>query len=155
MKADHYREMKVERCECHFYAELILLRLSMLITYQLCVYFKTENNLILSEKIAMNEISKKIWKLWQARNKLEWSYLMEGIIKKLARIGRKNIKKTNRTADQWYKRQFKKGDETSFLKMSNIQLLIKHFLYSNKINLFDSTFIIFQEKSYLKADRKA
>lgn len=60
MKADHYREMKVERCECHFYAELILLRLSMLITYQLCVYFKTENNLILSEKIAMNEISKKI-----------------------------------------------------------------------------------------------
>lgn len=98
MKVDHYREMKVERWECHLYAELILLLFSTLVTYQLRAYLKTANNFVLSEQIAMNEISKQVWKLWQARDDLEWDDHMKRITKKLTRIGQKNIKK--KTAGQ-------------------------------------------------------
>ncbi|HIZ54185.1 MAG TPA: IS4 family transposase [Candidatus Enterococcus avicola] len=93
MKVDFYRDMKKERWECHFYAELILLLLSLLITYQLRVYFKEEKDFILSERITMNEVSKRIWKIWQARDQLEWENLINELIKGLARLGRKNIKK--------------------------------------------------------------
>lgn len=93
MEVDYYRDMKKERWECHFYAELILLLLSLLITYQLRVYFKAERNVILSEQITMCEVSKRIWKIWQARDQLEWEDLMNDLIKGLARLGRKNIKK--------------------------------------------------------------
>lgn len=89
MKVDFYRDMKKERWECHFYVELILLLLSLLITYQLKVYFKEEKNLTLSERITMREVSKKIWKIWQARDQLEWDYLINELIKVLAKSGLK------------------------------------------------------------------
>lgn len=93
MKVDFYGDMKKERWECHFYVELILLLLSLLIAYQLKVYFKEERNLILSERITMREVSKRIWKIWQARDQLEWENLINELTKGLARLGRKNIKK--------------------------------------------------------------
>jgi len=93
MKVDFYGDMKKERWECHFYAELILLLLSLLIAYQLKVYFKEEKNLILSERITMRETSKRIWEIWQARDQLEWDNLINEIIKGLARLGlKKNTK---------------------------------------------------------------
>lgn len=42
MMVDFYRSMKKERWECHFYVEVILLLLSLLITYQLKAYFREE-----------------------------------------------------------------------------------------------------------------
>lgn len=90
MKVNYYRRMKKERWECHFYAELILLLLGLLITYQLRSYFKEEKDLILSERITLNEVSKKIWKLWQARDKLEWICLFQVLIEALTKFGLKN-----------------------------------------------------------------
>lgn len=95
MKVDYYRRMKKERWECHFYAELILLLLSLLITYQLRVYFKEEKDLILSEQITLNEVSKKIWKLWQARDELEWTRHFQKLIKALTKFGLKNINRSH------------------------------------------------------------
>lgn len=92
MKVNYYRRMKKERWECHFYAELILLLLSLLLTYQLRVYFKEDKNLILSEQITLKEVSKKVWKLWQARDELEWSRLFQHLTAALARFSSKNIK---------------------------------------------------------------
>jgi len=89
MKVDFYGDMKKERWECHFYAELILLLLSLLIAYQLKAYLKKEKDLILSERITMREISKRIWKIWQARDQLEWDCLINELIKGLARFGLK------------------------------------------------------------------
>ncbi|QUW21859.1 IS4 family transposase [Sporosarcina sp. Marseille-Q4063] len=103
MEVDFYRNMKKERWECHFYAELILLLLSLLITYQLRVYFKEERDIILSEQITMCEVSKRIWKIWQARDQLEWENLINELIKGLARLGRKNIKKIKPRTDQQQK----------------------------------------------------
>lgn len=100
MKVDYYRNMKIERWECHFCAELILLLLSMLITYHLRTYFRAEKKFILSEQITMNEVSKRIGEIWQARDGLEWHNLMKSLIEKLARIGKKNIKKSNQVAGQ-------------------------------------------------------
>lgn len=90
MGVDYYREMKLERWGCHFYAELILLLLSMLITYQLRIYFWEEKKIILSEQIAMREVSKRMWKICQARDALDWHETINNLIKMLARIGRKN-----------------------------------------------------------------
>ena len=70
MGVDYYRTMKLERWECHFYAELILLLLSMLVTYQLRIYLWEEKRIILSKQITMREVSKRIWKIWQARDTL-------------------------------------------------------------------------------------
>jgi len=89
MKVDFYGDMKKERWECHFYAELILLLLSLLIAYQLKVYFKEEKNLVLSERITMRETSKRIWEIWQARDQLEWDNLINELINGLARLGLK------------------------------------------------------------------
>jgi hypothetical protein len=100
MDVDYYRRMKLERWECHFYACLILLLLSMLITYQIRLYLWEEKGIILSEMIAMREISKRIWKVWQARDDLEQEVVMNNIIKILARIGRKNTKKPTQFTDQ-------------------------------------------------------
>lgn len=97
MKVDFYGNMKKERWECHFYVELILLLLSLLITYQLKVYFKEEKNLILSERITMREVSKRIWKIWQARDQLEWNHLINELIKGLARSGLKKKPKRRPT----------------------------------------------------------
>ena len=100
MDVDYYREMKLERWECHFYAELILLLLSMLITFQLRIYFWKVEGIILSEQITMREVSKRIWKLWQARDALDWDQTINKLIKMLARIGRKNVKSPIQFAGQ-------------------------------------------------------
>lgn len=97
MKVDFYGNMKKERWECHFYAELILLLLSLLLAYQLRVYFKREKNLILSEQITMREVSKRIWEIWQARDQLEWDNLINEIINGLARLGLKKKTKPQPT----------------------------------------------------------
>ncbi|KRG11815.1 transposase, partial [Virgibacillus soli] len=52
MKVAQYREMKLERWQCHLYAELITLLISVLMTYQLRIYFWEEKRMILSEQIA-------------------------------------------------------------------------------------------------------
>ncbi len=95
MKVNYYRRMKKERWESHFYAELILLLLSLLITYQLRVYFKEEKDLILSEQITLNEVSKKIWKFWQARDELKWFRHFQHLVEALIKYGLKNLKKSS------------------------------------------------------------
>lgn len=90
MEVDYYRTMKLDRWECHFYAELILLLLSMLVTYQLRIYLWEEERIILSEQITMREVSKRIWKIWQARDALDWQKIINKLLKMLARVGRKN-----------------------------------------------------------------
>ena len=92
MEVDYYRTMKLARWECHFYVELILLLLSMLVTYQLRIYLWEEKRIILSEQITMREVSKRIWKIWQARDALDWQEIINKLLKMLARIGRKNTK---------------------------------------------------------------
>src|SRR5699024_3436492 len=68
LQVDIPREMKKERWECHLYAELIVLMLSTLITYQLRSYFWQKKNIILSEEIAMREVAKELKVLWRARD---------------------------------------------------------------------------------------
>lgn len=91
-KIAHYREMKLERWECHLYAELIILLLSTLVTYQFRVHFWQTEGLILSEQIAMREVGKKIWVLWRARDQTVWQSTLEQIERTLRSIGRKNVK---------------------------------------------------------------
>jgi hypothetical protein len=92
MKVAHYREMKLERWRCHLYAELILLMISLLITYQLRIYFWTEKHFILSEQITMREVSKIIWEIWQARAGPSRQKIVGRLVEILARIGQKNTK---------------------------------------------------------------
>ena len=92
LKVDYYREMKLERWECHLYAELIVLILSTLITCQLRAYFWHEKHIILSEQITIREIAKKIGVLWRARDDTEWQNTLQKIEKNLIVIGRKNVK---------------------------------------------------------------
>lgn len=91
-KIAHYREMKLERWECHLYAELITLLLSTLMTYQFRVYFLQTEGLILSEQITMREVGKKIWVLWRARDETVWQNTLEQLERTLRSIGRKNVK---------------------------------------------------------------
>ncbi|MGO1060113.1 hypothetical protein ACTL32_13340 [Planococcus sp. FY231025] len=72
-----------------FYAELILLLLSTLITYQLRVRFYQEHNFILSEQIALKEIAKKIGVHWRVRDGTDWLSTLQKIEKTLNAIGRK------------------------------------------------------------------
>lgn len=88
----HYRNMKLERWLCHLYAELITLLISVLLTYQLRYYFWKEKRMILSEGIAIREVSERIWHLWQARASPKWKKEIEDILDTLARNGRKNVK---------------------------------------------------------------
>ena len=92
MDADHYRDMKLERWMCHLYAELIALLISVLLTYQLRHYFWKEKQMILSEMIAVREVSERIWILWQARASPKWQKAIGDLLKTLASIGRKNVK---------------------------------------------------------------
>ena len=92
MDVAHYREMKLERWMCHLYTELILLLISVLLTYQLRCYFWDEKQMILSEMIAMREVSERIWMLWQARASPKWRTAIESLIEILASNGRKNVK---------------------------------------------------------------
>lgn len=92
-KIDNYREMKLERWECHLYTELITLLISTLIAYQFRVHFWQTEGLILSEQITMREVGKKIWVLWRARDETVWQSTLERLEKTLRSIGRKNVKK--------------------------------------------------------------
>lgn len=89
LNLDQFRKMKQARWECHFYAELILLLLSTLITYQLRVRFYQEHNFILSEQIALKEIAKKIGVHWRVRDGTDWLSTLQKIEKTLNAIGRK------------------------------------------------------------------
>ncbi len=92
MDAAHYRNMKLERWMCHLYAELISLLISVLLTYQLRYYFWEEKQIILSEMIAIREVSERIWVLWQARASPKWKTAIGSLIEILASNGRKNVK---------------------------------------------------------------
>lgn len=92
LHVDHYREMKLERWECHIYAELITLLLSTLFAYQFRCYFWRTEGWILSEQIAMREVGKKIWVLWRARDETVWQSTLERIEQTLRSVGRKNMK---------------------------------------------------------------
>lgn len=92
MDAAHYRDMKLERWMCHLYAELISLLISVLLTYQLRYYFWEEKQMILSERIAIREVSERIWVLWKARASPEWQTAIGDLLKILASNGRKNVK---------------------------------------------------------------
>lgn len=89
LNLNRFRKMKQARWECHFYAELILLLLSTLITYQLRVRFWQEQNFILSEQIAIKEIAKKIGVHWRVRDGTDWQSTLQKIEKTLNAIGRK------------------------------------------------------------------
>lgn len=91
-KAGNYRKMKVERWQCHLYAELITLLLSTLITYQFRIYFWETERFILSEQITMRVVGKKIWVLWRARDEPVWQSTLEKIELTLHKNGRKNVK---------------------------------------------------------------
>lgn len=92
LKLDQFRNMKQERWECHFYAELILLLLSTLIAYQLRFDFWQRHNFILSEQIAIREIAKKIGMHWRVRDGTDWQRTLQKIEKTLNAIGRKKEK---------------------------------------------------------------
>lgn len=92
LKLNLFRNMKLERWECHLYTELIILLLTTLITFQLKVYFWKEKQMILSEQIAMRVIVKKIGMLWRSRDGTEWQNTLSQILEILTSIGRKNIK---------------------------------------------------------------
>lgn len=93
-KIAHYREMKLERWECHLYVELITLLLNTLMTYQFRVHFWQTEGMILSEKITMREVNKKIGVFCRARDDTDWQNTLEQIEKILRSIGRKNVKET-------------------------------------------------------------
>lgn len=61
-------------------------------TYQLRIYFWEEKRMILSEQIAMREVSEQLWGLWQARAAPGWRTAIKDLLKILASIGRKNVK---------------------------------------------------------------
>ena len=48
--------------------------------------------MILSEMIAVREVSERIWILWQARASPKWQKAIGDLLKTLASIGRKNVK---------------------------------------------------------------
>ncbi|WP_255414209.1 IS4 family transposase [Sporosarcina sp. P37] len=87
-----HRNMKLERWMCHLYAELIIFLLSVLLTYQVRHYFWREKQLILSERIAIREVSERVWKLVQARASPKWKELMDELLHILASNGRKNVR---------------------------------------------------------------
>jgi hypothetical protein len=91
LQVDSPREMKKERWECHLYAELIILMLSTLITYQLRSYFWQEKNIILSEEITMREVVKKLKVLWRARD-ATCQNTFSHLEKFLAANGKKSVK---------------------------------------------------------------
>jgi len=92
LKIAHYREMKLERWECHLYVELITMLLSTLMTYQFRVHFWQTESMILSEQITMREVAKKIWVLWRARDETVWQNTLKNLESTLRAIGRKNKK---------------------------------------------------------------
>ena len=61
------------------------------VAYQLRVYFWEKKNMILSEQIAMREISDEIWVLFPAWDSPGWQSILKDLIKLLALIGRKNV----------------------------------------------------------------
>lgn len=93
LKVAEYRNMKVERWECHFWIELIILLISTIMTHQLRIYFWEEKEMILSEAIAIREISDRIDALWQARAAPTFRKQVTNLIKLLSTIGKKNVKK--------------------------------------------------------------